>query len=123
VLLPRDDSAYPRRRGLELIDGRFNRVNGGSFPITATHKPAPIAPQRVLIDWFVAQEGRIGLNTPGAFRRFEERVFQHRTDLVELILTLRAEGASVMGYGAQQRGTSFFSFVGLPRATSKRSPK
>ncbi len=98
---------------LELIDVRFNRVNGGSFAVTAAHAGSSIAPNSVLIDWFVAQEERIGLNTPGPFRRFEERVFQHRTDLVELVRRLRADGATVMGYGASTKGNVLLQFCGF----------
>jgi hypothetical protein len=101
---------------LEVLDVRFNRVNGGSFAVTAGHKSSPIAPDRVLIDWFTAQEERIGLNTPGPFRRFEERVFQHRTDFVELIRKLRANGASVMGYGASTKGNVLLQFCGFTAA-------
>lgn len=96
--------------GLEVIDVRFNRVNGGSFAVTAGHPRSAIRPRRVLIDWFMAQEERMGLDTPGPFRRFEERVFQHRRDLVELIRTLRADGASVMGYGASTKGNVLLQF-------------
>lgn len=96
--------------GLELIDVRFNRVNGGSFAVTAANKRAPINPRRALIDWFIAQESRVGLNTPGPFRRFEERVFQHRTDLIELVTTLRSHNACVMGYGASTKGNVLLQF-------------
>jgi hypothetical protein len=99
--------------GLEIIDVRFNRVNGGSFAVTAGHAGSRFAPSRVLIDWFVAQEERIGLDTPGPFRRFEERIFQHRTDLTQLITTLRSSGASVMGYGASTKGNVLLQFCGF----------
>jgi C-methyltransferase C-terminal domain/Putative zinc binding domain/Methyltransferase domain len=99
--------------GLELIDVRFNRVNGGSFAVTAAHLDSRFEPNRVLIDWFVAQEERIGLATPGPFRRFEERVFQHRTDLTQLVTTLRSAGASVMGYGASTKGNVLLQFCGF----------
>jgi len=98
---------------LELIDVRFNRVNGGSFALTAGHRGSSIARQSELIAWFVAQEERIALNTPAPFRHFEERVFQHRTDLVELVRTLRAAGKSVMGYGASTKGNVLLQFCGF----------
>lgn len=98
---------------LELIDVRFNRVNGGSFAVSAAHAGSTINPQRDLIDWFVSQESRIGLNTPGPFRRFEEQVFQHRTDLIELVETLRRHGARVMGYGASTKGNVLLQFCGF----------
>jgi SAM-dependent methyltransferase len=96
--------------GLDLIDVRFNRVNGGSFAVTAARSGARIAPQRVLIDWFLAQERRFGLHTPGPFRRFEELVFQHRVDLMELIRSLRSAGARIMGYGASTKGNVLLQF-------------
>jgi C-methyltransferase C-terminal domain/Putative zinc binding domain/Methyltransferase domain len=98
---------------LELIDVRFNQVNGGSFAVTAAHLGSGITPNRVLIDWFVAQEGRLGLDTPGPFRRFEESVFQHRTDLTQLVTALRSAGASIMGYGASTKGNVLLQFCGF----------
>ena len=98
---------------LELIDVRFNRVNGGSFAVTAGRMGSSIPPRRVLINWFLDQEQRIGLDTPGPFRRFEESVFRHRTDLVQLIRALRADGARVMGYGASTKGNVLLQFCGF----------
>jgi hypothetical protein len=98
---------------LELIDVRFNRVNGGSFAVTAARRGSRFAPNKVLIDWFVDQEERIRLDTPGPFRRFEESVFRHRTDLTQLVTTLREGGASVMGYGASTKGNVLLQFCGL----------
>jgi hypothetical protein len=102
--------------GLTLIDVRFNRVNGGSFAVTAARKGSPIRADDVLIDWFTSQEERIGLHTPAPFRRFEERVFQHRTDLVELVRRLRSDGATVMGYGASTKGNVLLQFCGFNSA-------
>jgi hypothetical protein len=99
--------------GLTLLDVRFNKVNGGSFAVTAARPGSGIAPNGVLIDWFIAQESRVALNTPGPFRRFEERVFQHRNDLTELVETLREAGASVMGYGASTKGNVLLQFCGF----------
>jgi hypothetical protein len=99
--------------GLELVDVRFNQVNGGSFAVTAANADSPIPRNRMLIDWFVSQEQRIGLDTPGPYRRFEERVFQHRLDLTQLVTTLRSGGASLMGYGASTKGNVLLQFCGL----------
>jgi hypothetical protein len=101
------------RADLELIDVRFNRVNGGSFAVTAARAGSKIARSSVLIDWFVAQEERMALDTPGPFRRFEERVFRHRADLTQLITSLHADGASIMGLGASTKGNVLLQFCGL----------
>jgi hypothetical protein len=102
--------------GLELVDVRFNRVNGGSFAVTAGRRDSAITRRRALIEWFMAQEERLALHSPGPFRRFEERVYLHRTDLVELVRTLRAEGARVMGYGASTKGNVLLQFCGFTPA-------
>lgn len=98
---------------LELVDVRFNRVNGGSFAVTAARRESPVRRQDLLIEWFTAQEDRIGLHTPGPFRRFEEQVFQHRADLVQLIRSLRDDGKSVLGYGASTKGNVLLQFCGF----------
>ena len=63
----------------------------------------------------------MGLDTPGPFRRFEERVFRHREDLIGAHPTLRADGASMMGYGASTKGNVLLQFCGLTRRTFERS--
>jgi hypothetical protein len=35
--------------GMKLLDVRFNRVNGGSFAVTAGHAATSIEPQRTLV--------------------------------------------------------------------------
>ena len=79
--------------GLEAIEVRFNRVNGGSFAVTAAHRDSPYSARRALIDWFAAREERMGL--------------------VDLLGTLRGEGAAVLGYGASTKGNVVLQFCGL----------
>lgn len=101
-----------REAGLRVLDVRFNRVNGGSFAVTACHA-ASARRASELVPWFEEQEARMGLTTPLPFRDFERRVFQHRQDLTALVRRLRASGASVMGYGASTKGNVLLQFCGL----------
>ena len=39
------------RAGLEMIDVRFNRVNGGSFAVTATHPGSSLPRQGAVVEW------------------------------------------------------------------------
>ncbi len=100
----------------ELIDVRFNRVNGGSFAVTATPRGSPMPPRRALIGWATAHEAWIRLDTEAPFYSFAERVFQHRAHLVELVRALRADGASLMGYGASTKGNVLLQFCGFTSA-------
>ena len=102
--------------GLEIVEVRFNRVNGGSFAVTAAQPGSGIVPRRRLIDWFEAREERLRLDTEEPFHAFAERVFQHRDELVDLLGVLRAEEARVLGYGASTKGNVLLQFCGLTAA-------
>ena len=96
-----------------LLEVRFNRVNGGSFAVTAARNGSAIASRRAVLAWVAAQEERLGLDTPAPYRTFEKRILQHRSDLVDLMGALRTDGASVMGYGASTKGNVLLQFCGF----------
>jgi len=98
---------------LEIVDVRFNRVNGGSFAVTAAHRGADIVRQDALVGWLRSQEEKLALATPTPFRDFESRVFQHRADLVELVRRLLDGNATIMGYGASTKGNVLLQFCGF----------
>ena len=104
---------------LRIIDVQMNSINGGSFAVTATHTRSPLRANRAVIDWLLEQEDRMGLSTPRPFREFETRVFEHRTNLVNLIRSLTADGKKVLGYGASTKGNVVLQFCGL---TTKEIP-
>jgi hypothetical protein len=100
--------------GMKVVDVIMNNVNGGSFAVTATKKGnSAIRQNDAVIDWLLEQEDRMGLNTPKPYRDFEERVFRHREDLIRLIKALRADGKSVLGYGASTKGNVVLQFCGF----------
>jgi hypothetical protein len=101
---------------LELVEVSFNRVNGGSFAVTAAHPGSPLPRRDALIDWFASEENRFELHTEAPFRGFAERVFRHREALVELLGALRAGGARVLGYGASTKGNVLMQFCGFTAA-------
>jgi hypothetical protein len=99
--------------GLRIIDVQMNAINGGSFAVTATKKSSKLISNNPVIDWMLDQEQRMGLHTPRPFRRFEERVFEHRQNLVQLIKCLNDDGKKVMGYGASTKGNVLLQFCGF----------
>ena len=102
-----------RDAGLEILDVRFNRVNGGSFAVTAQRADGPRPVNRDLVQWFLRQEERLQVTEPAAFEAFDRSVQQHRDDLTDLVRTLRAGGASVVGYGASTKGNVLLQYCGL----------
>jgi hypothetical protein len=100
-----------REAGLRVIDVVMNNVNGGSFAVTAAKiGNREFRANQAVIDWLLEQEDRMGLKTPRVFREFEERVFRHREDLTRLVRSLRADGKSIVGYGASTKGNVLLQF-------------
>ena len=104
---------------MKIIDVQMNAINGGSFAVTAARKESKLRSNDTLINWMLGQEDRMGLHTPRPFRQFEERVFEHRENLLRLIRDLNADGKTVMGYGASTKGNVLLQFCGF---TSKDIP-
>ena len=99
--------------GLIIIDVKFNDVNGGSFSVTAAKKTSSLKSDNILISWLLMQEERMGLDTPRPYREFENRVYNHRKNLVDLICSLNADGKLIVGYGASTKGNILLQFCGL----------
>ncbi len=99
--------------GLRVMDVQMNAVNGGSFAITACKKDASYKSNKPIIEWMLKQEDDMGLDTPKPFRDFEERVFQHRKNLINLIEALVDDGKKIIGYGASTKGNVLLQFCGI----------
>jgi hypothetical protein len=99
--------------GLEILDVRFNRVNGGSFAVTAQRADGPRTANTDLVQWFLRQETRLRVTETAPFEAFDRSVQQHRDDLTDLVRTLRRGGASVVGYGASTKGNVLLQYCGL----------
>lgn len=98
---------------MRVVDVQMNAINGGSFAITACKKNAPYRSNHPIINWMLRQEDDMGLDTPKPYRDFEERVFKHRKNLLELIEALVADGKKIIGYGASTKGNVLLQFCGL----------
>ncbi|MGC3947705.1 MAG: class I SAM-dependent methyltransferase [Chryseolinea sp.] len=105
--------------GMRVIDVQMNSINGGSFAVTACKHWAKFRSNMPVINWMLQQESDMGLDTPKPYRDFEERVFRHRKNLVELINALTLDGKKIIGYGASTKGNVLLQFCGL---TSKQIP-
>lgn len=101
--------------GMRVLDVKMNSINGGSFAVTACKKSASYTPNAPIINWMLRQEDDMGLDTPKPYRDFEERVFKHRKNLLELIQALVDDGKKIVGYGASTKGNVLLQFCNLTR--------
>jgi hypothetical protein len=98
---------------MKVVDVEMNDVNGGSFAVSAAKMHAPYTPNYPVIDWLLRQEAAMGLHTPAPFREFEKKIFDHRTQLLELIEAIVGSGKTVLGYGASTKGNVLLQFCGI----------
>ena len=99
--------------GMRVLDVQMNAINGGSFAVTACKTAASFASNTPVISWMLRQEDDMGLDTPKPYRDFEERVFKHRKNLIELLEALVNDGKKVFGYGASTKGNVLLQFCGI----------
>ncbi len=104
---------------MRVVDVQMNAINGGSFAITACKTNGKYVSNTPIINWMIQQENDMGLDTPKPYRDFEERVFKHRKNLIDLIEALVADGKKVFGYGASTKGNVLLQFCNF---TSKQIP-
>jgi len=99
--------------GLRVVEVQMNDINGGSFAVTACKENGPYKSNLPIINWVLKQEDVMGLDTPKPYLDFAERVFQHRTSLIDLIESLVADGKNIIGYGASTKGNVLLQFCGF----------
>lgn len=104
---------------MRVIDVQMNAINGGSFAVTACKTDASYISNNPVINWMLSQEADMGLDTPKPYREFEERIYKHRKNLIDLVEALVADGKTIFGYGASTKGNVLLQFCGF---TTKHIP-
>jgi len=101
------------RVGLEILDVETNAVNGGSFAVTVAHKQSGFERNEEAIRALVDEECRLGTDTPQCYGSFLHAVKRHREELVGLLRDIKAQGKTVLGYGASTKGNVILQYCGL----------
>ncbi len=104
------------RCGLRIIDVEVNDVNGGSFAVTVTKTPSPLAENGTAVQAMLQSEKDAGLDTLRPYDAFRGRVLQHREKLLATLAQLTGSGAKVLGYGASTKGNVILQFCGITTA-------
>jgi SAM-dependent methyltransferase len=96
--------------GLAVVDVEELGTHGGSLRVYAQHAGADVAPsvQRVLDD-----ERDAGLHELAGYRDFARRIGLCKRALLEFLIAARADGKSVVGYGAPAKASTLFNYCGV----------
>lgn len=101
--------------GLEVVRVALNDVNGGSVRLFAAHAGSrdPRPEDMEGIEQIREHERELGLDTSAPYEAFGRRVARVRTDLLELLHRLKADGQRVHVYGASTKGNTTLQYVGI----------
>lgn len=100
-----------RRHGLFLNAVERIAVHGGSLRLFIEREERTEAPVSALLD----EERRRGVNQPGYYRDFADRISALRDALYTLLADLKAQGMRIAGYGAAAKATTLLSYCGIDR--------
>ena len=103
-------SALVGRHGMRLDAVEPIAVHGGSMRVRATARGGDDAPD---VRARIEAEDAAGVRDPARHAAFRERALRLRDELRELVRSLRARGATVAGYGAPAKATTWLCFTGL----------
>jgi hypothetical protein len=99
-----------RRHGLFLNDVEyFPDLHGGTLRWHIQHFEQPTDRLKQQLE----EESSAGISSPEYYRDFGARVVGVRSDLLALVRSLQANGASVAAYGAAAKGATLLNYVGL----------
>jgi SAM-dependent methyltransferase len=107
------------RHGMELVAIEHEPTKGGSirgFVQMAGRRNATIGPG--VLHELVQQETCGGFDRPEALRGFAEGVGRLRSELIELVAGLCADGRTVAGYGASVGVTTLLYYFDMSKALS-----
>jgi SAM-dependent methyltransferase len=98
--------------GLIVVDVDELSTHGGSLRVHARPAPAAGEPSGN-VKAVLEAEAAAGLHTVEGHAGFAEAVFTIRRDLVSFLLAARAQGASVVAYGAPGKGNTLLNHCGV----------
>ena len=100
------------RHGLAVIDVEILTTHGGSLRVFAAHA-ATAAQASNAVAAFRAREAAAGLDGPAAYADFAEHVRATKRRLLTLLIGLKNQGASIVGYGAPAKGVTLLNYCGV----------
>jgi SAM-dependent methyltransferase len=111
--------------GLRVFAVDELETHGGSLRVYACHIDAPVAESESLLA-LRAQERAAGLDGDDLYLRYAEQIRETKRLLLELLIGLKREGKTIVGYGAPAKGNTLLNYCGIGRDmldfTTDRSP-
>ncbi|GGM19099.1 methyltransferase domain-containing protein [Dactylosporangium sucinum] len=98
--------------GLSVVDVEELSTHGGSLRVHARHADTAGEPS-LAVKTLLEAEAAAGLHTFEGHKGFADAVFQIKKNLLDFLMTARAEGKRVVGYGAPGKGNTLLNHCGI----------
>lgn len=99
--------------GLVVFDVEELWTHGGSIRVYGRHQNDNSKPITESVGNLRNRELEIGLDRMETYADFSEKVRESKRSLLELLIRLRREGKSVVGYGAPGKGNTLLNYCGI----------
>jgi SAM-dependent methyltransferase len=99
--------------GLSVFDVEEHPTHGGSLRVFAQRAEGGVRPRTAAVDALLASEADAGMRSAAYYAGFQERVLKVKHEFLSFLLTARAEGETVVGYGAAAKGNTLMNFAGV----------
>jgi hypothetical protein len=101
------------RHGLAVFDVDELPTHGGSLRVYAGHQGDLTKPVAPTVKELLVKEEAFGLTDVDRYHRFAAQVEETKRGLLELLIRLKGEGATIAGYGAPGKGNTLLNYCGI----------
>ena len=98
--------------GLRVFDVETLPTHGGSLRLYACRKDSTWQ-RDPAVDRLLATERAAGLDTDAPYRAFAEQAREAKRALLELLIGLKRQGKTIVGYGAAAKGNTLLNYCGI----------
>ncbi len=99
--------------GLRLFDVEELETHGGSLRIYGAHEDDAAKPDTDRARELLAREEAAGLHDLATYRGYAQRVTDDKRAVLSLLIDLKRQGRSIVGYGAPAKGNTLLNYCGI----------
>lgn len=103
------------KHGMKIFDVQQLSTHGGSVRIFVTRQSNPDFQIRDSVKRMVSLEEEKGFLDIDFYRGFDERVRKTKADILELLIGLKKQNKTIVGYGAPGKGNTLLNYCGIRR--------
>ena len=101
------------RQGLTFFDVQELPTHGGSLRIFTKHIEDTTKTIEPSVQSLLDEEKALGVTSLAYYEGFQDKVNEVKNDFLTFLLDAKAEGKSVVGYGAAAKGNTLLNYCGI----------